>query len=82
MDENALSPQELDLVNRSNKKVKRNTNGDAVTHDEDATLMEMEANMDKIPQQTPKVSFKDTFGQEQPQHGLFLVFQSYLECRR
>ena len=69
--ENVLSPQELDLVNRSKKKVKRSATGDYVTHDEDATSVEMEANMDKIPQQMMRASFRDTLAKNNPNMAFF-----------
>ncbi|KAJ8435089.1 hypothetical protein Cgig2_033629 [Carnegiea gigantea] len=44
---NTLSPQEIDLVNRFNKKIKRNANGDPVNHDTETTHMDIKTVIDE-----------------------------------
>ncbi|KAJ8444644.1 hypothetical protein Cgig2_023707 [Carnegiea gigantea] len=78
--ENALSTQELDLVNRSNKKIKRNANGDPITTGDAATSMDLENEVEPennheaeaVTQQNPKISFRDKLAKNNPN----MVFSS------
>jgi len=49
--EKTLSPQELDLIKRSHKTIKRNANGDPINHASETAQMEIESNTEGDKQQ-------------------------------